>query len=219
MEAWSEAAAIVPPPNLRAMRSPRVILGAVALMAAAVLVGCSDGDSGVSTESTTTTSRAATTTSSGGSSCSVPGATTDPKTSVAPPAPPVALLTDVRSGRQPCADRVVFDFQNQAPGFTVQYQPGPFTFGESGEPVTIEGSAFLVVQLTPASGFDLSQPDAPQTYTGPDRITPSGLTHVREIRQLSDFEANLLWVIGLDSTRPFTVATLTGPTRVYIDIA
>jgi hypothetical protein len=201
------------------MRSPRVILGAVALVATAVLAGCGDGDSEVSTGSTTTsTSSPATTTTSGGGSCAVPGATIDPKNSTVQAAPPVALLTDVRTGRQPCADRVVFDFENQAPGFTVQYQPGPFTFGESGEPVTIEGSAFLVVQLAPASGFDLSQPDAPQTYSGPDRITPGGLTHVREIRRLSDFEANQLWVIGLDSTRPFTVATLTGPSRVYLDI-
>lgn len=210
---------MVPPPNLRAMRSPRVILGAFALVATVVLTGCGGGDSEVSTEATTTSTSSAATTTSGASACAVPGATTDAKTSPAAPDVPAALLTDVRAGRQPCADRIVFEFGNQAPGITVEYQPGPFTVGESGEPVTIEGSAFLVVQLEPASGFDLSQPDAPQTYSGPDRITPGGLTHVREIRKLSDFEAHLTWVIGVDSARPFTVATLTGPARVYIDLA
>jgi hypothetical protein len=209
---------MVPPPNLRAMRSPRVVLGAVALAVVATLAACGGDDEEVTTEaSTTSTSNAPTTTSSGGA-CAVPGATLDAKASPAAPSTP-ALLTNVRTGRQPCADRVVFDFDGQAPGFTVQYEPGPFTFGESGETITIDGSAFLVVRLSPASGVDLSSTDARETYTGPERITPSGLAHVREVRRLSDFEAQMVWVIGLDATRPFTVATLTSPTRVYLDIA
>ena len=42
---------------------------------------------------------------------------------------------------------------------------------------------------------------------------------MREIRLLEDFEAVMVWVIGLDSVRPFTAATLTGPSRVYVDLA
>ena len=105
-----------------------------------------------------------------------------------------------------------------APGYSFEYQPGPFTFGESGEPIVIAGSAYLVVRLAPAAGFDLSQPDAPATYDGPAKITPQGLAHVREIRRISDFEGEIMWVIGLDSTRPFATATLPGPARVYVDI-
>jgi hypothetical protein len=201
------------------MRRPPLLLGAVALAIATAVAGCGGGDAEVSTEETTTSSSSAATTSTVGSAgCTVPGATVDAKTATADV--PVALLTDIRTGRQPCADRVVFEFNGAAPpGFTVEYQPGPFTFGESSEPLAIDGSAFLVVRFYPASNFDLSKPDAPQTSTTPDRATPSGLSHVREIRRLEDFEAVMVWVIGLDSSRPFTVAMLTGPSRVYVDIA
>ena len=47
---------------------------------------------------------------------------------------------------------------------------------------------------------------------------PHGLAHVRQIRRLSDFEGQIVWVIGLDSVQPFTAAPLTGPARVYVDI-
>src|SRR5205814_3586072 len=62
------------------------------------------------------------------------------------------------------------------------YQTGPFTFGESGQPVTVQGSAFLVVHFPHASGVDLTNPSADPTYTGPASIIPSGLAHVREVR-------------------------------------
>jgi hypothetical protein len=29
----------------------------------------------------------------------------------------------------------------------------------------------------------------------------------------------MTWVIGLDAVRPFTVDTLTAPSRVYVDVA
>jgi hypothetical protein len=66
---------------------------------------------------------------------------------------------------------------------------------------------------------DLSGPEFVETYKGPQSIRPSGLTHVREIRRTSDFEAVMIWVIGLDGMQPFTVDVLDGPPRLYIDIA
>jgi hypothetical protein len=33
------------------------------------------------------------------------------------------------------------------------------------------------------------------------------------------FERMCAWAIGLDQPRPFTVATLTGPSRIVIDVA
>lgn len=189
---------------------------ALALVATlGVLAGACDGDQkSVSTDATTTSTGDSTTTSG---LCTLAGATTDAKTGTGPDT--VSQHTDVRTGRQPCADRVVFDFRDgAAPAYTIEYQPGPFTFGESGEPLTVQGGAFLVITFPHASGVDLTQPDAPQTYTGPESIVPSGLTHVREVRRLEDFEAVLVWVIGLDTTRPFTVGQLAGPPRVYLDI-
>lgn len=190
-----------------------------ALVVALVGAACGDDGAEVSTEPSTTSTEGTTsttsTTTTGG--CTPGGASSG--TATAPGTGPVALLTAVRTGRQPCADRVVFEFRGAAaPGYTVEYQPGPFTAGESEQPLAVAGNAFLVVRLEPASGVDLMSSSAEPTYTGPAVLSPSGLPHVREVRRLSDFEAQLVWVIGLDRVQPFSVHTLDGPTRVYVDI-
>ena len=188
------------------------------LTSASLLAGCTGDDKPqVSTQTTTTEASAETTTST--SACSVSGVNTDQKTANGDGT--IALLTDVRSGRQPCADRVVFDFRaGTRPSYTVEYQTGPtFALGESEQTVTVEGSAFLVVRFEPGAGVDLSGPQFVETYTGPASIHPTGLSHVREIRRIEDFEAVLIWVIGLDTTRPFSVGVLDGPPRVYVDIS
>jgi hypothetical protein len=194
----------------------RVVATLIACVAlASVLAACSN-DSGtqVSTDgSTTSTSSAATTTTT----CSLNSASTDSKSGSGPDT--VSLLTQVRTGTRPCADRVTFQFRDGSPpAYTVAYEPGPFTLGESGQPLTVQGSAFLVVRFPHASGVDLTSPDVTPTYTGPESIVPTGLAHVREVRRLEDFEAVLVWVIGVDGTQPFTVGVLDGPPRVYLDI-
>lgn len=203
------------------MRPLRCLLVACAIPLA--LVACDGGDE-PGPESTTTSTEAATTTTTGASTtppepCSGGGADTATLAAQAQSASGVSLLTDVRTGRQPCADRIVFDFRSgQLPGYSVGYESGPFTLGQSDMPVTVAGEAFLVVRMTPASGVDLESPDARPTYEGPESLTPPGLTHVREIRRLEDFEANLVWVVGLDAQRPFTVGALDGPPRIYVDV-
>ena len=181
------------------------------------MAACANDGSKVTSQGTTTTAASSGTTTTT-SACSVSGV--DPGSKSAGGTGANVLLTDVRTGRQPCADRVVFDFRNGRPPYTVEYQPGPtFALGESDQTITVEGSAFLVVRVEHAAGVDLSDPSAPQTYTGPESIHPNGLTHVREIRRTEDFEGVLIWVIGVDATRPFSVGVLDGPSRVYVDIA
>jgi hypothetical protein len=191
-----------------------IVLLAVCCMGAAVLSACSNDDTAVSTGGSTTTSSATTSTTS---ACALTGADTGSKSAPGPDT--VSQLTQVRTGRQPCADRATFEFRDGSPpAYTVEYQPGPFSMGESGQPLTVQGSSFLVVRFPHASGVDLNSPSAAPTYTGPASITPSGLDHVREIRRLEDFEAVLTWVIGVDATRPFVVHVLDNPPRVYVDI-
>jgi hypothetical protein len=193
-------------------------VGAIVVCVTAMLLTACGGGSGndVSTNgSTTSTSSTTSTTSTTG--CSLPGADTGSKSATGPDT--VSLLTQVRTGGQPCADRVTFEFRDGSPpAYTVEYQTGPFTQGESGQPLAVQGSAFLVVHFPHASGFDLTSPNGSPTYTGPESIVPTGLAHIRDVRRLEDFEAVLVWVIGLDSTRPFTVGVLDGPPRIYIDI-
>jgi hypothetical protein len=193
-----------------------VALLAIVVASGALLAACGSDKSSVSTGDATTTTQEATTTSSG--PCALTGADNGSHAG-GTASSDVSLLTAVRTGSQPCSDRVTFEFRDgQAPEYTIEYQTGPFELGESGMPLNVQGSAFLVVTFPHSSGVDLTSPNADPTYTGPDSIVPSGLAHVREVRKLEDFEAVLKWVIGLDATRPFTVGVLSGPPRVYIDI-
>lgn len=190
----------------------RVVWVVVGLVLA---VGCGDdgGDSRSSpgTSAVPPPSRAPPPSADG---CAFDGNTT-PKTRA--PDSGFSLLTAVRAARQPCFDRVVLEFREPgAPGFTVEYRPGPVVRDGSGDPVSVDGSAFLVIRVERASGFD-SGTGTP-SYTGPARLDPPDTVHVREVVRTGDFEGQLTWVVGLDGERPFTVSTLPDPTRIVVDV-
>jgi hypothetical protein len=133
----------------------------------------------------------------------------------------VALLTDVRVAGQPGFDRIVLEFSGDAePGYRVAYQEPPIVQDGSGDPIDVDGEAFLVVHVTPASGVDMSgtgDDGYTLTYEGPNRVTgDTGV--VSEFVRTGDFEANLTWVAGLRSRAPFAVTVLTDPLRLVIDI-
>lgn len=128
------------------------------------------------------------------------------------------LLTAVRLGAHPGFDRVVFEFRAALPGFDVRYVDPPIVADGSGEPVPVEGSAFLQVRMEPASGFDLDA--GVPVFTGPDRIggASAGTAAVREVVRTGDFEAVLTWVVGIGSRAGFRVTTLPAPSRLVIDV-
>jgi hypothetical protein len=130
-----------------------------------------------------------------------------------------ALLTRVAAGRNEGFDRVVFEFRNDLPGYRIEYVEGPLSEDGSGNPVALEGSAYLVVRMEPASGFDLSVPEGALVYMGPRRIQGSdfGTATVRELVRTGDFEAVLTWAIGVNGRTPFRVLTLQEPSRLVID--
>lgn len=164
---------------------------------------------------TTTTAVEVTTTTT----CELPGGSTEAR-SAAIGAPTTMLLTDVEVAPAGCLDRVTFSFRpsgpDVSPGYRAAYETGPFVEDGSGRPVDVAGSAFVVVRLEPAAGVDLSVETAPQTYTGPRTIDPSGTAHVVQLRQTGDFEGIVTWVIGLDARRPFTVEATAGPPRLVV---
>lgn len=133
------------------------------------------------------------------------------------------LLTGVGAAPLDCRDEVTFDFRSTgidtSPGYTVGYQSGPFRSGEGDEILKVNGSAFLVVRFDRAAGADLSKPAAPPTYTGPNTVTPDGMFHVLQIKRISDFEGVLVWVIGLDAKRPFTVDGSATPPKIVVTIS
>jgi hypothetical protein len=106
-----------------------------------------------------------------------------------------------------CSATVWFDFERQAPGpgFEVSYQPASTARIEdgSGNPVDIDGTAFLVVKLTPAMTAKIDGDQVTKTYTGPRRVQSDAPSFVKEIVKTGDFENTVTWVIGLDEKRPF----------------
>ncbi|HEX6312897.1 MAG TPA: hypothetical protein VF152_14885 [Acidimicrobiia bacterium] len=191
--------------------------GLLAAVFAVALAACGDDGNGSSSGSTTTsasTTSSTTTSTSAPDGCPFDGATT----AVSAPAPAdVLVLGDVRVAGHECFDRVVFEFRDPgAPGYEVSYVPGPIVMDGSGEPVAVEGSAFLQIRMPYATGFDFET--STPSYTGPTRFTPADTTQVREVVRTGDFEAILTWVVGLDEERPFQVFTLEDPNRLVVDI-
>jgi hypothetical protein len=113
--------------------------------------------------------------------------------------------------------RVEFVFQSSTPSFTIEYRSGPnFIQNPSGNPFSVQGSAYLVIEMAPASRVDLNT--GTQTYTGPDVITPSG-SFVREVHLEEDFEGQLNWVIGLDSQRDYSVSVGSSPPSIAVTLS
>lgn len=149
---------------------------------------------------------------------SLPGGSTDPRSG--PSSGPIpALHTDLRVACQGSSSRVVFEFADGAmPEWSVEYVDPPIIEDPTGDEVAVAGGAFLNVRMFPAWGNDFEQPDYPATYTGPTRLT-GGCVGSLELVRTGAFEAVYSWAIGVPSRQPFTVTTLSGPSRLVIDIA
>jgi len=130
-----------------------------------------------------------------------------------------ALLERVAVGRHEGYDRVVFQFKNRLPGYRVAYVQPPLKEDGSGNPVEIKGTAFVVVRIEPASGFDLNTGEGVMTYKGPRRLAGStaGTSVVQELVRTGDFEAVLTWAVGLSDKVDFRVRTATSPSRLIVD--
>ena len=122
-------------------------------------------------------------------------------------------LVDVRAARHPGFDRVVFEFRGTVPQHTVRYV-GQLVEDGSGNPVSAAGAADLEVVFHGANAH--AEDGTPSV--SPKRFSP-GLTAVKEVAQIGDFEAVVSYGIGLDRRRPLTVSTLSGPSRLVIDVS
>jgi hypothetical protein len=122
-------------------------------------------------------------------------------------------------GRHEGYDRVVFQFKNTLPGYRVEYVEPPLKEDGSGKPVSVKGSAVVVVRMEPASGFDLNTAEGVMVYKGPRRIegASAGTSVVEELVRTGDFEAVLSWAIGLSDKVDFRVTTATSPARLIVD--
>ena len=127
-----------------------------------------------------------------------------------------ALLERVAVARHEGYDRVVFQFRGDGlPGYRVEYVEPPLKEDGSGNPVTIDGNAFVVVRMEPASGFDLNTGEGELVYKGPRRLP--GASVIKEVVRTGDFEAVLSWAVGLEDKVDFRVLTLNSPSRLVVD--
>ena len=152
----------------------------------------------------------------GGDESEEPDAPTRPVVVKATNAEP-ALLTDVRVGRHPDFERVVFEFRNTVPGYDVRYVKRPVRADGSGAIVNVAGKFVLQVRMENALDADLSRESAPRTYTGPSRLTLDG-ARIEEVVRSGGFEGVLTWVVGTSERAPFRVITLRGPPRLAVDL-
>ncbi|SRR6266540_4188783 len=147
-------------------------------------------------------------------------------------------LTDAVVEPTTCYDKITFTFDqgnnpDMPPGYTVQYRKAPYV-QVGGQPLhsSTEGfkaaHAVLVVEFTPASTFDGRNPGAGRTtYKGNLRLLfdSQKVHHTAIVEWLDKYpdttpdvvtDNKLVWLIGLDTKRPFTVDAASTPPRVNV---
>jgi hypothetical protein len=130
-------------------------------------------------------------------------------------------LTNVRTGRHTCFDRIVFDVQGKPSWFRVHYVKNFYTVGE-GKLIPARGGAKLEIILS-VSSFDTD--DGVPSYDPPNYNELTNVRGYRTFRQVVDegsFEGETAIGVGVRARLPFRVFTLTGPgntSRIVVDVA
>jgi len=127
--------------------------------------------------------------------------------------PPLATLVDVRAAEHNGFDRIVFEFQDNAPDFRVEYVPQAILCG-SGQPVTVTGAAVLQVRFTAAAAHNDQATPTVNTF----ELTPN-LPAILRALQTCDFEGEVTWQVGLTAESDFKVTKLEDAARLVVDIA
>ncbi|MEU0538958.1 hypothetical protein ABZ319_03750 [Nocardia sp. NPDC005978] len=131
-----------------------------------------------------------------------------------------ATLTNVRTGRQDCYDRMVVDLAGPVAGYRAGYVDQVY-MDASGAPVSLRGSAFLQVVIF-APAYDNS---GNLTYNPGNRnelTNVGGYDTFRQLAWAGTFEGQTTIGLGVRARLPFRVLTLDGPgsgSRIVIDVA
>jgi hypothetical protein len=129
--------------------------------------------------------------------------------------PRTAHLAAVRLGPHDGYDRLVLEFTDLVPGYTIGYRPLPVQHDASGEDIPLPGAeAAMRISLMSATAAGWSTGE--RTYFGSPTVT-ADTTVVTEAKAAGDFEAVLTWVVGTRSKAPFRVDVLDGPPRLVVD--
>jgi hypothetical protein len=133
---------------------------------------------------------------------------------VDPGTAPIANIVDVRVGTHDGYDRVVFEFEQGTPEFTIDRAEPPFSEDASGMPLEVEGESFLGIVMRGGT----KQTDAGESsYDGPTEFEPDFATLVHAV-EAGDFERQSTWYLGLVEEACVRVLLLDGPPRLVIDL-
>ena len=124
-----------------------------------------------------------------------------------------AQLMAVRVGTHDGYDRVVFEFADGVPAFTLDKATPPLLEDASGRELDVSGNAFWQLVMRDASRADLN---GHPTFTKTD-FNPN-FPKLTELIEGGDFEAVSTWYFGLDADSCVRVLSLDHPSRLVFDI-
>ncbi|TLM83696.1 hypothetical protein FDW83_09610 [Pseudarthrobacter sp. NamE2] len=131
-----------------------------------------------------------------------------------------ASVTNVRTGQQPCFDRLVVDLNGPVKGYTVGYVPEIIQDG-SGFRIPVYGNARLQITVN-APSYDSN---GNLTYNPAAKAELSNVAGYQTFRQVvyaGSFEGSTSMGLGVRARLPFRVFTLDGPgsgSRLIVDVA
>lgn len=128
-------------------------------------------------------------------------------------------MREVRAALHENVARVVFEFRERVPGYTIYYDDRQPEECGSGAPAAPLGKAFLSVRLFPSEAHEARADNLEAIEsTIRDRNRKLDVGALRGLRQVCDFEGVVTWVLGLDQRRAYRVSTLSSPPRLIVDV-
>ena len=124
---------------------------------------------------------------------------------------PDGQLRIVRAAKQDGFDRVVFEFADGVPSFSVNYSPLPIYAEGTMAKVKISGTAVIVVS------FHFYYGEHADIYQGFPRATLN-LPELLQIKDIDGTEGVMAFALDLTKRQPFRVQTLSNPARLVVDL-
>lgn len=137
----------------------------------------------------------------------------------APPdvgAPPMPVLTALRTATHPDHERMVVEIGPEAsgrPGYQVEYIDRPLVECGSGRQIFPVGDAWLELRLEPAAAHT----EEGRPTLGARELPLDGAL-LRRVYRTCDFEGIVVFVMALAEPNPYRVFTLTDPWRIVVDV-
>jgi hypothetical protein len=128
--------------------------------------------------------------------------------------PRTVNIVDVRVGTHDGFDRVVFEFTDGTPEFTLDRASPPFVQDGSGNPIEVEGESYLRLVMR---GGTKQTDDGTSSYDGSRDFDP-GFPMLVDLIEGGDFEAQSTWYLGLSEEACVSVTLLEDEPRIVIDI-